>query len=116
MGLVIDLDRLERIAARANAPREAPASGPRNGPYNRGATITEAILAETRARYPDCQCEQQGRLRPGMSLLDALRAGSCTELGHRWMGNPDGSRSWVHVGGPGGVCPRMDMVRRRYGH
>lgn len=116
MGLVIDLDRLERIAGRANAPSEATALGPRNGPYNRGAIITEAILAETRARYPDCRCEQQNRLRAGLTLGDILHAGSCTELGHTWMLSPDNTRSWVRTGGPGGVCPRMDMVRRRYGH
>lgn len=64
--------------------------------------VTDALLAETAERYPDCRCTE-----PGVGLMDGMPASSLWHL-------EAGCTGGVHYT-PGYVCPRLNEVRRRVG-
>lgn len=110
--LVIDVQRLDAVIDRVGAMK-APSAGGR-GNVSHTATVSEAVLAETRSRHSDCRCEVIGGygfrgditlLHAGMTMQELGQLGSgCTDTRH-----PGNER--VH-----GVCTRLDTIRRRYGY
>lgn len=69
--------------------------------HERLRRIKDHDVASTGATYPKCRCESIG-LRAGITVDQLLRLGSgCT-------GN--------NISGSGYVCPRLILLRRKYGH
>lgn len=112
-GLVISVAQVGRIMARGEAAKRSDENGgSRNGGgRQRDGFITEAVLAETLARYPGCRCTELG-LQAGVRITDmiSLGAGCCGSGDHVSL---DGKQRWFVASGY--VCQRLDAVRRVYG-
>lgn len=99
-GMRIDHARLERVRTRADIRRIASptVNGTSTGSTRRNdaAVVSEEVLAETLDRHARCRCENLG-LHAGFPVRELWRLeAGCTR--------------------PYFVCPRLDAVRRRYGH
>lgn len=106
-GLHISTVRLQEVLSRASTPASSKTSngGRRSGGRSTDeARVSQAIIAETGTRYPDCTCEEDDRvgLHAGMTIEELQHLGSgCCDSRFRMHG--------------GWVCPRLDAIRRAYG-
>jgi len=89
--LTIDVPRLEAIIERSHTGRASSVVGAPEG--GRTATVSEAVLAETRERWPACRCEDIG-LYAGLPIISLGKVRHCTD--GMWR------------------CPRMLNIMGRY--
>lgn len=93
--ITINTQRLQEVISRADVTTSTNGSSPRaRTAATSTAVVSEAVLADTLRRNPNCTCEDHG-LRGDMTMLELQRLGSgcCDRF----------------------ICPRLDSVRRAYG-
>lgn len=106
--VTIDLRRLDVVSDRSHTEHAASVAGAPHG--GRTAIVSDAVLAETRERFPSCRCEDSG-LYAGMPIGSLSNVKHCTEgMGRcsRMLNIMQRYRYWDRIPQPSGVQGELE--------